>query len=221
MEPEDLVRYYPRLYHMAADGSWPSIARHGLLSTSSLLDLFEVNGQRRIDFESRHRPESVAIEHPVYGRAWIRDQKPMDDAGLRRALQDGLAPEQWYRILNQRVFFWLREERLLRLLNARAYSSRPHNVLIIDTAAVVRAHADNITLSPINSGATKPYPWPRGRTTFKSISDYPFLERRASRPLADAVVELAVSPSVPAIAEMVVRVTRMIQDRVLEVVWER
>ena len=112
MELEELVRYYPRLYHMAADGSWQSIARHGLLSTTSLLDLFEIIGQRRVDLESRHRPESVVIDHPRYGRAWIRDQKPMDDVGLSRALQDGLVPEQWYRMLNQRVFFWLREGRV-------------------------------------------------------------------------------------------------------------
>jgi len=221
MEPDELVSYYPRLYHMAADGSWESIARHGLLSTTSLLDLFEIKGELRTDLESRHRPESVAIDHPRYGRAWIRDQKPMDDAGLRRALEDGLEPEQWYRILNRRVFFWLREERLSRLLNARAYSSRPHTVLTIDTAAVVAAHADAITLSPINSGATKPFPWPRGRSTFLPIRDYPFQERRATRPIAEAVVELAVTPAVPGIAGMVTAVTRMIRDQVLEVIWER
>jgi hypothetical protein len=124
-------------------------------------------------------------------------------------------------MLNQRVFFWLRKERLLRLLNARAYSSLAHTVLTVDTAAVLRAHADDITLSPINSGATKPFPWPRGRLTFQPIGDYPFHERRASRSLADAVVELAVTPAVPAIAEMVIRVTRMVRDQVLEVVWER
>ena len=221
MELDELVKYYPRLYHMAADGSWDSIARHGLLSTTSLLDLFEITGQRRTDLESRHRPESVAIDHPRYGRAWIRDQKPMDDGGLRRALEDGLTPEQWYLMLNQRVFFWLREERLLRLLNAKAYSSVAHTVLTIETAALLREHAAGVTLSPINSGATKPYPWPRSRLTFLAIPDYPFHEWRARRSLANAVVELAVTPSVPAIADIVTRVTRMMREQVLEVMWER
>jgi len=96
-----------------------------------------------------------------------------------------------------------------------------HTVLTVDTAALLRAHSNDITLSPINSGATKPYPWPRGRSTFQPISEYPFHERRATRPLTNAVVELAVTPAVPAIAEMVTRVTRMMRDHVLEVVWER
>ena len=30
----DLIATYPRLFHMAEDGSWLSIERHGLLSTS-------------------------------------------------------------------------------------------------------------------------------------------------------------------------------------------
>lgn len=40
--PEELANLYPRLYHMAEPGSWESIRRYGLLSTSSLLSLFEI-----------------------------------------------------------------------------------------------------------------------------------------------------------------------------------
>ena len=50
-------------------------------------------------------PESVAITHPVEGTAVIRDQKPMTDEGLRRALETGLSPTDWYRILNTKAFF--------------------------------------------------------------------------------------------------------------------
>ena len=44
---EEFVRRYPRLYHMAQVGSWPSIERNGLLSTSALLDLFQIKGEAR------------------------------------------------------------------------------------------------------------------------------------------------------------------------------
>jgi hypothetical protein len=27
---DELIECYPRLYHMAEDGSWPGITRHGL-----------------------------------------------------------------------------------------------------------------------------------------------------------------------------------------------
>jgi hypothetical protein len=50
---EELVSIYPRLWHMAEDGSWPSIADNGLLSTSALLDLYGVSGKSRA--RSRHR----------------------------------------------------------------------------------------------------------------------------------------------------------------------
>ena len=39
VSPEELSRYYPRLYHMAHRGSWAGIQRHGLLCTESLLEL--------------------------------------------------------------------------------------------------------------------------------------------------------------------------------------
>ena len=46
-ELAELIRDCPTLYHMAECGSWPSIRRHGLLSTSALLDLYGVQGAER------------------------------------------------------------------------------------------------------------------------------------------------------------------------------
>jgi hypothetical protein len=42
--PKDLIGRSPRLYHMAEADTWDSIREHGLLSTSALLDLFEIKG---------------------------------------------------------------------------------------------------------------------------------------------------------------------------------
>src|SRR5262245_53924072 len=101
---------------MAADGSWPSIASRGLLSATALLDLFEVPEPDRTEIEGSSRPDSVAIEHPRYGRAVIRDNKPLLESRLSGCLEDGLAPEDWYRLLNQRAFFWLTRKRVDKLL---------------------------------------------------------------------------------------------------------
>ena len=61
-ELSELLRHCPTLYHMAEGGSWPSIQRHGLRSTSALLDLFEVDGARREAILRRHRrPVSRSI----------------------------------------------------------------------------------------------------------------------------------------------------------------
>ncbi len=212
-ELAELVRDCPTLYHMAERGSWPSIRQHGLLSTSALLDLFSVEGARREALEGRRRPEGVTIEHPALGRAAIRDQKPMDDAGLRMCLLDGLTPEDWYRCLNARVFFWLTRERLLRLLNARPYRDAEHDVLELDTAALVAAHRPAIRLSPINSGTTKPFPSTaskRGRETCRPSAENPYARWRAQgRKAGERVVELTVDHAVPDAARFVRRVAAM------------
>jgi hypothetical protein len=184
---------------MAEDGSWEGIQELGLLSTTALLDKFEVGGERRFSIESARRPEMVRIEHPEHGVATIRDNKPMLESALRRCLS-GMEPQEWYETLNRWVFFWPDRERLLKLLGARAYRDRPHLVLEVDTAELLRRHADSITLSPINSGATFTMnPAPRGRETFRRIAEHP-----ANRP----IVELAVDYAVPDVAELTVSVGR-------------
>jgi hypothetical protein len=145
----------------------------------------------------------------------------MTDADLLRCLR-GLTPEDWYHLLNERVFFWVSWDRLLRLLNARAYRNKLHDVLTADTAMLVNRYGSKITLSPINSGCTKPYPHPRGLDTFLPISEYPFEYWYQKRHGAeDAVVELAVRDGIEELADIVLRVEIMRRDELLEVVYPR
>ena len=216
MDAVELATIYPRLYHMAEPGSWPSIKVHGLLSTTALLDLFEIGGPSREAIELKYRPDSVPIVHPRHGTATIRDQKPMDDRGLSRALRDGLTPTEWYGILNRKVFFWLATRRLAVLLGARAYRGRRQTVLTIDTQALLARHASRVMLSPMNSGATKPMPHPRGRTTFVSIDDCPFSDWKRTRGRAGAVVELTVDHAVPDVRDFVLRVDEVGGDTPLK-----
>lgn len=218
IDPAQLVERYPRLYHMAADGSWDSIVRHGLLSTSALLDLFEYRDAQRYRLEAAHRPESVVIEHPIHGQAVIRDQKPMDDTGLRRSLL-GMTREDWYRNLNSRVFFWLTLERLYRMLNAAAYRNQTHAVLIVDTKGLLQRHRDRVMLSAMNTGATKPYPFPRGPSTFQRLETYPLAAMVKKRGNRDPIVELAVDYSVPDIREIVLAVKLMRGEEILRTIY--
>ncbi len=220
-ELTELLADCPVLYHMAERGSWPSIQKHGLLSTSALLDLYGIDGEEREAIEARRRPQSVAISRPKLGRAVVRDQKPMDDAGLRRCLEDGLTPEAWYRLLNGKVFFWLTRERLFRLVGAKPYRDLEHDVLELDAAGIVRDYRTAITLSPINSGATKPYPRSRGLSTFLSIADYPYADWRSKRKRGERVVELVVEHGVPSVAKHVQRVVAMRGEQTLSVEFDR
>jgi hypothetical protein len=52
-----------------------------------------------------------------------------------------MTPREWYESLNRRVFFWVDRRRLIKLLGARAYRNRPHLVLELDTAELLRRHA--------------------------------------------------------------------------------
>jgi hypothetical protein len=192
----------------------------GLHSTSSLLDLFEVEGEERRRIEEMHRPEWVLIKHPKLGPASVRDQKPMDDQGLERALGGVMPPREWYRILNAKAFFWVREERLRVMMDARAYRDQGKTVLYVDTAVLLARHADRVRLAPMNTGCTKPWPHPRGPDTFASLADYPYEEHQRRR-RGDAVVELAVEGCVPDIADLVVRVEEVDPSGKAEVVFER
>jgi len=205
--PAQLIALHPKLYHMASFGSWPTIERHGLLSTTALLNLYAIPPADRAPLESAHRSELTPLTHPTHGTAYLRDQKPMSDAGLVRALQDGLTPADWYRILNARVFFWTRRDRLDTLLAGRAYRDRQHTVLVLDTAELLARHAADVELSPINSGSTVYNPAPRGRDCFLPLDRLAFehwAKKRRSK--TKAIVELTVRHAVPDVRELVVEV---------------
>lgn len=208
--PEQLTAGYiaerwPRLYHMAEAGSWPSIERNGLLSTSALLDLFEVEGEEREAIEARRRPESVWITHPEHGEAWIRDNKPINETALKRTLE-GMSLANWYRSLNGRVFFWLTTERLDKLRSAGAYAEREHDVLTLDTAYLLDAYAEEVELAHLNTGAVHAGAnYPRGVGTFRRLENYPWKERLA-KSSSEPIVELTVPGLVPNVGRFVVAV---------------
>jgi hypothetical protein len=200
----ELCKRYPVLYHMASFGSWQSIARHGLLSTESLLDLFEVSEPRRTELLTMQRRTSVEITHPKHGKAILRDQKPLSAKNLARCLK-GCSAEEWYRSLNQRLFFWLDRERLYTLMSASEYVGKKHTVLQLDSASLVSKYAGRIMLAHMNTGNTRPFPHPRSPATFRSMNDYPYAERKRL-PDYSAVVELTVLGGVPDAKDFVTRV---------------
>jgi hypothetical protein len=204
-ELEEFLQNSPKLYHMAEFDSWSSIRDRGLLSTTAILDLYGVQGAERRQIEEVRRPASVTLTHKTLPPIVIRDQLPMTDAALQQCLQDGLAPRDWYLLLNSRVFFWPSRERLTRLLGAKAYRNKKHDILEVDSRSIVQDYRDKITLSPINSGSTLFDPQPRGKQTFSRIVDYPY----SSRPKDNRLAELAIDHSVPDVSGYVTNVLEM------------
>ena len=198
---------------MAERGSWPSIRKYGLKSTSALLDFYHIAGEYRRSIESCWRPESVTLEDPNYGKAVIRDQKPLHEGALKRVLI-GMSTTEWYQLLNRKTFFWVTRERLERLLKARAYRYKPQTVIIIESSMLVNRHGDKITVSPINSGATFGGGM-RGRNTFSRLPDYDF-ETAWRKKKKDAIVELAVDYTVDDIADMVLTVEEWYEGKIIK-----
>lgn len=158
---------------MTAAGGWEGIRAHGLLSTTALLDLHGIWGPDRQPIEMARRAASVVLAAPGKPLAVIRDQRPLSDRALERCLEDGLTPGDWYRLLNGKVFFWPTRRRLDGMLGAASYRAAAHDLLEVDTRALLATHAERLRLCPINSGNTRRRPRPRGRTTFRRIADHP------------------------------------------------
>jgi hypothetical protein len=102
--PKIFSEVYPRLYHMSHEGAWEQIQRYGLLSTRSILDLWEVDHSHRMRIETEIRRNSVELWHPRRGKVMIRDQKPMYESKLRPALID-CTPQEWCQLLNSKISF--------------------------------------------------------------------------------------------------------------------
>ena len=200
--PKMFSELYPRLYHMAHEDAWEQIRRYGLLSTSTLLGLWEVKGKQRSAIEREVRRNQVELRHPRRGKVVIRDQKPLYERKLRKALID-CTVQEWCQLLNRRVFFWPTVERLVTHISARENRGKNHLVLTVDSYRLAAVYEMTITLCPLNSGNTIPFAQRRSKNSLMRMSEYPFLERLARGPYY-TVVELAVETGVPDILDFVV-----------------
>ena len=200
MSPEDLAARHPTLYHVTSPGMWPSIARHGLVPADQLAQLFGVDAATQSQLTRRRRAAEVLLHHPLHGTAFLTDNIPLSERALSVCLDDGLAPADWLAMLNARVFFWPDRESVDRLLGARANRNRPRQVLAFDTLGLVRAHAERVELSPINSGATIRKPARRGLATYTRLTALSYRDWQRARGGRDTVREVVVRGGVPDIA---------------------
>ena len=218
MTPELFCDQYPYLFHMAEAGTWESIERHGLLSTSAILDLLGMTGKERKRIESSCRKDYMPIGDKEHGTFLIRDNGPLPLEKLRASLID-MTPEQFYRELNRQVFFWPNEERVKGLLGARRYRNREHTVIKVSSELLLDYYQARICLSRINSGSAIYQPTPRGRDTFVPFAEWPEDVGPRSGKLKKPIAEIAVSYSVEKITDVAVEVNEMHGTKLLRNVW--
>lgn len=171
MTEEDLVRRYPRLFHVTEVGAWESIQVHGLLPASMLLDRLGVTGPERERLEAWPRPHHRRFDDPLLGSVQLQDNRPLQVGPLRRCLDDGLDVADWCRMLNARVFFWADEQGLARLLGARWMRGRVREVLVFATERLLERARGPVETSRINSGAAWMRAARRGLGTFEKLGE--------------------------------------------------
>jgi len=206
VDPTRLAKLHPILYHMAEDGTWPSIRRRGLLSTQAIVDLYQPDDEVRARILSAPRRDKITLTSAELGDMTIRDQRPAKF--LKACVNDGASPQDYLDALNGRVFFWLRLSRLRRLLSARLYRHSRHTVLHVDTARLLEVYAGRVQLAPYNTGSMHvPTAPKRGPDVFTDLADYPYDQWLARRGRSgEPVVELTIRYAVPDIASFVTKV---------------
>lgn len=196
-----MARAIETAFHLVDAGNWASVQQHGLLSATRLI---EAAGSRDKSASRRHRPEQMRLPSGVL----LRNQRPMPPAALARALRNGLQPEDWFELLNSKVFFWLDTERLNR--QRRACKAAPQRVLVVDAARLLGKYAALASVTPINTGNAMRAAAPRNRSTFVPYADWVAggwaaerIRGVAPRPASHRPVELTVDGAVPDILDYV------------------
>jgi hypothetical protein len=181
---------------MADPRNLAGILKHGLLSTTALLDYLGVGSDERARYERERRPEDVVLVGRSGEVVVLRDQRPLSMTLLARVLTEG-TPGDFLNHVNRRVFFWPTVERLITMNGARAYRDRTQLVFVVDTSSLLKAHSHNILLSRINSGSTTRFAVKRSIGIFQRPADYDWSSGKRN------IAEITVEDGVPDIWEHV------------------
>ena len=133
----------PTAVHFVDASNWPAVQRDGFRTAASLMRAAGVDeGAQR-----RFRPTGETLPSGVY----IRDQKPMPPSALKRCLDAGLTPEDWYAMVNMGIYFWVDRDRADR--HQRALRGRPQVRLELSVERILDEYGSVAFLTPFNIGS--------------------------------------------------------------------
>ncbi len=196
--------FMDRIFHLADAENWPLIQRDGLRNTSELIEQAGLSEREAQVFRS-YRPHMMRLP----SGAIIRDQRPMPPSSLLRCLQDGLTPQDWYDLVNSKVFFWIDAGRLLR--HAAACAPRPQILVTVDARRLFECYAERAFVTAFNVGNARRRPAPRSQASFVPWRTWlssrwasEVLPGHRMRPPSHPPAELAVGGSIPNFGEFVI-----------------
>lgn len=202
MSPSDLAALHPTLFHVAPPEARERIREWGLLSPLALCETLELpEAETQAVMTTRRRATT-----PLGEGVALNDNSPLSLKRLQRCLAPGLAPQDWLRELNSRVFLFPKRELAQTFLEARANAGRARDLWSFDTQAFAQAFHSRMEIAPFNTGATLRVPPQRGLDTFAPLDGLDYREWRARRRGAghikglDTIKEVCVRHSAPGAA---------------------
>lgn len=216
MTNEELIKYYPKLYHLTSQNAWEQIKKYGLMSTAAILDLYKIRGTERSEIETRSRRQNIALYDTMIGEIIIRDQKPLPESKVIKGLS-GCSVSEWYKLLNSKVFLWAEFERFQGLLNARAYRNLVQLQITVNTTSLVEKYHKKIKLCRKNSGAMFNI-HPIGPYIFEKISEYDLNISKFDN-IRKPVVEVTIDYCIPDFKKYVLKVEEVSGGNILKVIY--
>ena len=214
MTPSAFAKRVTRLFHVTDRPAWAFIEAHGLLSTDSLVETFVDDSDLALELRSRKRFAPVLLHEDERGRVLLNDNLPLIFPRLAGALDDGLTPDDWLRILNERVYFFPTLERAASFIEAGRRGGREKLLLTFDALSIASAHLDDLFIAPINTGSALRSPARRGRSTFAPAARVSWEEfaarRRATKRTPDTVAEISLLGGLPDVSRHLVEEPRPI-----------
>ncbi|MEM1087382.1 MAG: hypothetical protein AAGH90_06605 [Pseudomonadota bacterium] len=185
-----------RLIHVTLIENLAGIKRHGLLRPTRLAQMCGVSAD-----EIAPRNKAIVLQANGFS-ARLNHQKPLL-AGRNQvpAFLDGHTLQSWAQQLDERVFFW--PQRRGQAFAASLQDRGAQAVFELDSRRFFEAFADNVYLSPINSGSAMRRASPRGDWIYVPVLAgwEAFATNRQQRGLTrtrDSVVEVSLRSDVPA-----------------------
>jgi hypothetical protein len=177
MKIEEFTKKKEFLYHLTDKDNLEKIkAVKELLSTEAILNLSSLDENERNEFLSQRRKNHEIIKVGE-DRYHIRDQRPISLLNLVKCLTTGFSVKDFFRMLNNRVFFWPTLHRLNS--HYKRYSSENPVIIKVSTEELLEINPHS-EFCRLNSGATrsnshlKGAPPERGNGTFLPAEEFKY-----------------------------------------------
>jgi hypothetical protein len=173
MYTSDLAAVAPQLFHLTAGDAWPSIAERGLRSATWLVRAHGLDDDQSTTLLAAPREQVEVIGDPTdpVGHATLRDQKPLTLSKLER-LVEGITPEGYIRLINDRVYFYMKQADVERV-RAQREDGGPQLLLTFDSRRLLADYSGSVRVAKINTGATIGMQGRRGPRTWLAIDKFP------------------------------------------------